>query len=67
MKHHIDIVINVSDEHRIKSIPELYERISGNDELQVMTKFAMAFVRIVREIHEREVKELTRVDDDIPF
>lgn len=69
MNHNIDIVINVSDKDRIKSIPELYERITGKDELEVMTKFVMAFTRIIREIHEREVKELKNkeIDDDIPF
>jgi hypothetical protein len=69
MTHNIDIVINVSDKDRIKSIPELYERISGKDEVEVITKFVMAFVRITREIHARELAELTREvsDDDIPF
>ncbi len=69
MKHNIDIVINVSDKDRVASIPELYERISGKDELEVITKFVMAYVRIIREIHKREVDEILaeRVNDDIPF
>ena len=67
MKYNIDVVINVSDENRIKSIPELYERVSGNDEVQVITRFVMAFTRIVREIHEREMAETKGVNDDIPF
>lgn len=69
MKHNIDIVINVSDKDRVKSIPELYERISGNNELEVITRFVMAYTRIIREIHQREIAELKAqgVNDDIPF
>lgn len=67
MKHNIDIVINVSDPNRIKSIPELYQRISGTDELALITQFIMAFTRITREIHEKELTEALRKDDDIPF
>lgn len=67
-RHNIDIVINVSEKYEIKSIPELYERISGDNELEVITKFMMAYVRITREIHMREIDELQKkVDDDIPF
>lgn len=70
MKHHIDIVINVSDPNRVKSIPELYERISGTDELGLVTQFIMAFTRITREIHAKELAEVQKrvvSDDDIPF
>ena len=69
MKHHIDIVINISDKHRVTSIPELYERISGNDEVKVLQQFMMAFTRILRDIHQRELRELQQIEvnDDIPF
>lgn len=67
-KWNFDIVINVSDKDRIKSIK--YEKISGNTPLQTFQNFTLAFNRILGELHDEELAELKRKlenNDDIPF
>lgn len=66
-KHNFDIVINVSDEHRIKSIK--YERVTGQTPLQACQNFILAFNRIMGELHEEALAEERNkgINDDIPF
>jgi hypothetical protein len=67
MKWNFDIVINVSDENRIKSIK--YERITGQTALQALQNFILSFNRILGELHEEELAEQRNKgnNDDIPF
>lgn len=68
MKHNIDISIDVHDENRIKSIR--HEKVSGNDELQLLQNFILMFHRIINDIKAQEAfdEKWSKVaDDDIPF
>lgn len=67
MKWNYDIVINVSDENRIKGVK--YERISGNNRIKLLMDFFLTFNRILEELHELEIEEMRRKvnEDDIPF
>lgn len=68
MRHNIDITIDVHDSYRVKSVR--HERISGNDEFQLLQNFILMFNKVIQDIREQEkledkVEELK--DDDIPF
>ena len=69
MKHNINISIDVYDEHLIKSVR--HERVSSNDELELLSKFILIYFRIITDIRADEAFAAKingrSNDDDIPF
>jgi len=41
--------------------------VESGDILQVFSRFQLELVRLLKELHEEEIRELRITDDDIPF
>lgn len=58
-------MLSMRNDNRIS--PNFYENIEADNIIELLNKFYLASIRLIKQEHEEELNEIRSKDDDIPF